>query len=45
MDVTTLRIGATIACFITFIGIMGWTFMRRNSRRFAEAAQLPFEQD
>ncbi len=45
MDVTTLRIGATIACFITFLGIMVWTFMRGNRKRFEEAAQLPFEQD
>ncbi len=45
MDVTTLRIGATIACFITFLGIMVWTFMRSNRKRFEEAAQLPFEQD
>jgi len=45
MDVNTLRILATIACFITFLCIMGWTFMRRNTPRFTEAAQLPFEQD
>ncbi len=45
MDVTTLRIAATIACFITFLGIMGWTFLSRNRERFEQAAQLPFEQD
>lgn len=42
MDITTLRIGATVACFITFLAIMGWTFMRSNQPCFAEAAQLPF---
>jgi cytochrome c oxidase cbb3-type subunit 4 len=42
MDVTTLRIGATIACFITFLAIMGWTFLRSNRKGFDEAAQLPF---
>lgn len=45
MDLTTLRIAATLACFILFIGILGWTFARRNARRFEEAARLPFEQD
>jgi cytochrome c oxidase cbb3-type subunit 4 len=42
MDVTTLRIGATIACFITFVAIMGWTFLRANRKGFDEAAMLPF---
>ena len=42
MDVTTLRIGATIACFVTFLAIMGWTFLRANRKGFEEAAQLPF---
>jgi len=45
MDLTTLRIGATVACFVVFMGIVAWAFSRRNTRRFAEAAQLPFEQD
>jgi cytochrome c oxidase cbb3-type subunit IV len=45
VDLTTLRIGATVACFALFMGILAWTFSRRNTRRFEEAAQLPFEQD
>jgi cytochrome c oxidase cbb3-type subunit 4 len=45
MDLTTLRIGATVACFLVFMGILVWTFSRHNIRRFEEAAQLPFEQD
>jgi len=45
MDLTTLRIGATVACFVVFLGIVAWAFSRRNTRRFEEAAQLPFEQD
>ncbi|MGA0570675.1 cbb3-type cytochrome oxidase subunit 3 [Variovorax sp. VNK109] len=45
MDITTLRVAATIACFATFIGIMVWAFARRNAGRFAEAAQLPFEEE
>jgi len=45
MDLTILRIGATVACFVVFLGIVAWAFSRRNTRRFEEAAQLPFEQD
>ena len=45
MDVTTLRIIATLASFATFIGIWYWAFSRRNKARFDEAARLPFEQD
>jgi cytochrome c oxidase cbb3-type subunit 4 len=45
MDVTTLRIIATVVSFITFIGIMVWAFSRSNAKRFEEAARLPFEQD
>jgi cytochrome c oxidase cbb3-type subunit IV len=45
MDLTTLRIAATLACFAIFLGILYWTFARRNRARFEEAAQLPFEQD
>jgi cytochrome c oxidase cbb3-type subunit 4 len=42
MDINTLRIAATVACFITFIGILAWTFSRRNASAFEEARQLPF---
>ncbi len=45
MDVTTLRIIATLVSFATFIGIWYWAFSRRNKARFDEAARLPFEQD
>ncbi|MGJ7486592.1 cbb3-type cytochrome oxidase subunit 3 [Variovorax sp. LT2P21] len=45
MDITTLRIAATLASFATFIGILVWAFARRNRAGFDEAAQLPFEQD
>ena len=45
MDITTLRIAATIACFATFIGIVIWAWSRRNAASFDEAARLPFEQD
>ena len=45
MDITTLRIAATLACFVTFIGIGWWAFARHNRARFDEAAQIPFNQD
>ncbi|WP_298924279.1 CcoQ/FixQ family Cbb3-type cytochrome c oxidase assembly chaperone [uncultured Ramlibacter sp.] len=43
MDITTMRILATLLSFATFIGIACWAFSRRNSARFEEAAQLPFD--
>lgn len=45
MDLTTLRVGTTVACFLVFIGILVWAYSRRNTHRFEEAARLPFEQD
>jgi cytochrome c oxidase cbb3-type subunit 4 len=45
MDITTLRIAATLACFALFAGISWWAFARRNRARFDEAAHIPFEQD
>ena len=45
MDVTTLRIAATLASFATFVVIAGWAYWRGNRARFDEAARLPFEQD
>ena len=44
-DVNTLREIATVICFGTFIGILAWTFSRRNREQFEQAANLPFEQD
>ena len=45
MDINTLRIAATVACFVTFIAIMAWTFSRRNKGAFDSAAQIPFNND
>jgi cytochrome c oxidase cbb3-type subunit 4 len=45
MDINTLRSIATVGSFVTFIGIMLWTYSRRRSNDFSEAANLPFEQD
>ncbi|MDT0139504.1 MULTISPECIES: cbb3-type cytochrome c oxidase subunit 3 [Pseudomonadota] len=46
MDITTVRIIATLVSFALFLGILVWAFSRGNRSRFEEAAQLPFaEQD
>jgi cytochrome c oxidase cbb3-type subunit 4 len=45
MDVNTLRIIATVACFAAFLGILAWAFARRNRAAFESAAQIPFNQD
>ena len=45
MDVTTLRIAATLVCFATFIGIWYWAFSSRNRDRFERDGQIPFQQD
>jgi len=45
MDVTTLRIIATLLSLATFIGIWYWAFSRRNKADFDEAARIPFDQD
>jgi len=37
--------GMTVISFITFIGILWWTFSRRRQDDFAEAAMLPFADD
>ena len=45
MDINDLRVIATVISFVTFVGIWGWAWSRKNQARFAEAANLPFEQD
>jgi cytochrome c oxidase cbb3-type subunit 4 len=45
MDITTMRIAATLFSFAVFIAIAVWAYARRNAERFDEAAALPFQQD
>lgn len=45
MDVNTLRIVATLACFATFIGIFLWAWSRGNRARFEEDARIPLQND
>jgi cytochrome c oxidase cbb3-type subunit 4 len=35
----------TVISFLTFVGILWWTFVRHKDRDFAAAAQLPFADD
>ena len=45
MDITDLRILATLGAFITFIGIWLWAWSKSNKNNFDAAANLPFEGD
>ena len=45
IDVNTLRSVATVASFVTFIGIVWWAWSRARASDFNDAANLPFEQD
>ena len=45
MDITTLRILATLASFATFVAIGCWAFARGNRERFDRDARIPFQQD
>ncbi len=45
MDITTLRILATLASFGAFLGIAWWAYARANRAGFDAAARIPFEQD
>lgn len=45
MDVNTLRIVATLACFATFMAIFAWAYARGNRARFDEDARIPLQND
>ena len=45
MNINDLRSIATIGSFIVFVSILIWTWKKRNSRDFKEAANLPFVGD
>lgn len=45
MDITGMRILATVVSLATFIGIAVWAWSRRHQARFDEAAAIPFQQD
>ena len=35
----------TVISFITFSGILWWTFMRHSEKDFSAAANMPFNED
>ena len=45
LDINLLRSVATVVSFATFLGILWWTYSKRRTGDFSEAANLPFEQD
>lgn len=45
MDITTMRIVATLASMVCFIGIWVWAYLGSNKDRFDEAARVPFEHE
>lgn len=45
MDINDLRSIITLVSFITFLGIVGWAYSRKNRERFDEAARLPFTEE
>jgi cytochrome c oxidase cbb3-type subunit IV len=45
MDINDLRTIVTVLSVLAFAGIVGWVFLRRNRKRFDEAAMLPFAED
>ena len=45
MDINDLRAIVTVVSLITFLGIVGWAWSRRNLQRFDEAARLPFQDE
>jgi cytochrome c oxidase cbb3-type subunit 4 len=42
VDVNDLRIAVTVLSFLAFLGIVAWSWSRRNRAAFDEAANLPF---
>jgi cytochrome c oxidase cbb3-type subunit IV len=45
MDITTLRIIATVASFAAFLAIVWWAYKKANKSRFEADALLVFSDD
>jgi cytochrome c oxidase cbb3-type subunit IV len=45
MDITLLRVIATVASFVTFVAIWAWAWKRSNRARFEQDGLIPFQQD
>jgi cytochrome c oxidase cbb3-type subunit IV len=44
-DINALRSAVTLVSLVLFIGLMAWTWNRKQKAGFDEAAQLPFVDD
>jgi cytochrome c oxidase cbb3-type subunit 4 len=45
VDINDLRSIVTVVSLLTFLGIVGWAWSRRNKASFDEAARLPFQDE
>ena len=45
MDVTTLRIAATLLSFAGVVGLLGWAYYTRRGPAFEDAGRVAVEQD
>jgi cytochrome c oxidase cbb3-type subunit 4 len=45
LDINLLRAAVTVVSFAVFLGIVAWSWSKRRTHDFDEAANLPFEQD
>ena len=43
LDLNTWRSIVTVLSMATFLGLVAWTYSRKNTRVFDEAACLPFQ--
>lgn len=44
-DLNTWRSVVTVLSMVTFLGLVTWTYSRKNTRVFDEAAALPFQEE
>lgn len=45
MDLNFLRIMTTVTTFLTFIGIVAWTYSSRRKKHYEEAARMALDDD
>ncbi|MEX8517844.1 MAG: cbb3-type cytochrome oxidase subunit 3 [Leptothrix sp. (in: b-proteobacteria)] len=45
LDINTWRSMTTVLSFAVFLGIIAWSFSRKNRQDFDEAAALPFQEE
>ena len=45
MDLNDLRILVTVAAFLTFVGIVAWTYSGRRKQAYEQAARMALDDD